>query len=201
MTALLVLSGLLTLLVLLLAVPVDLALQIERKETFKGQISIRWLFGLVRFRIPVPSDVKRPARSGTSKRPNEARARRGKRGSRSDVLVIFRQTAFRQRVYRFVKDLLRAARLRQLRLSMRLGLGDPADTGCLWALVGPLNAAGQNLRNAKVLIEPEFMDSVCEFQAHARMHLIPLQLLALAIAFALSPPTIHAWRTLSGSRA
>ncbi len=79
---------------------------------------------------------------------------------------------------------------------MRLGLGDPADTGRLWAFLGPLNAAAQNLRNAEVRIEPEFVDPTFEFEINGRVRLVPLQFLALATAFALSPPSIRAWRTL-----
>ena len=84
---------------------------------------------------------------------------------------------------------------------MRLGLGDPADTGRLWAVVGPLSAAAQGLRGAEVRIEPEFMDSVLEFRAQGRLLVAPLQVMALAVSFALSPPTIRAWRTLRGGHA
>lgn len=41
-----------------------------------------------------------------------------------------------------------AAHLHQFRLRMRLGLGDPADTGLLWAVVGPLNALAQGMPNS-----------------------------------------------------
>lgn len=84
---------------------------------------------------------------------------------------------------------------------MRLGLGDPADTGRLWAMVGPLSALVQNLRNAEVRIEPEFADPVFEFESHGRVLLIPIQFIFVIIAFALSPPSIRAWRTLKGSYA
>jgi hypothetical protein len=83
---------------------------------------------------------------------------------------------------------------------VRLGLGDPADTGRLWAVVGPLCAVAQ-LRNAELRIEPEFVDPVLEFHADGRVRLVPLRFLGLAVAFALSPPTIRAWRTLRGGHA
>lgn len=185
------------LLVLLHAVPIDVSFQFEGIEAFKGRITIRWLFGLVRFRILLPAAAKPPSEPDAA----WARVKPGERGARDNMLAVLRQAAFRRRVYRLVKDLVRAAHLQQLRLRMRLGLGDPADTGCLWAFVGPLNALAQNLRNAEVQIEPEFMDPVFEFQAHGRVLLVPLQFLGLVIAFALSPPSIRAWRTLKGSHA
>ena len=184
-------------LLLLLAVPLDVAFRVQGIEAFNGQIAIRWLFGLVRFRIRVPGSAKpQSAKPGTEPQAAKVRAKRDRRGGRGDVLVLLQQAAFRQRVYRLVKDLVRAAHLRQLGLRLRLGLGDPADTGRLWALVGPLNAAAQNLRHARVRIEPEFIDPVFEFEAQGRFLMVPLQILALAIAFAFSPPSIGAWRTL-----
>ncbi len=200
MDAALVVFAVLTGLVLLLIAPVDVAFRLEGVEAFSGQISIGWLFGLARFRIQVPSARKLP-RPETALEAAKARGKSEKRTRRANVLAVLRQAAFRRRVYRLVKDLLGGVRLRQLRLRMRLGLGDPADTGRLWAFVGPINAVAGSLRNAEVHIEPEFVDPVFEFQADGRLLLIPLQLLVLAIGFALSPASIRAWRTLKGTHA
>jgi hypothetical protein len=177
-------------LALLLAVPVAVAFRFQRVEAFGGRISVRWLFGLVRFAVPIPGTA-RPANA----RP-EPRAKARKRGARKPVLAILRQGAFRRRVYRLLGDLVAAAHPRDVSLRMRVGLGDPADTGRLWALVGPLNAAAGNLRDVEVQIEPEFMDPTFEFHVAGLLRVIPLQLLALAIAFGLSPASLRAWRTL-----
>jgi hypothetical protein len=205
-----ILLGLSTLLVLLLAVPFGVTFRFEGigfkeigfegKDAFKGQIAIRWMFGLVRFRIPVPGATK-PQDSTTKQKTQKKRAKPGKRRSRRNFFAVLRQAAFRRRVYRLVRDLIHAAHADQLRLRIRLGLGDPADTGRLWALVGPLNAAARNLHNAEVQIEPEFMDTVLKFQADGRLMLVPLRFLVVAIAFALSPSSIRAWRTLNASHA
>jgi len=176
-------------LVLLLAVPVAVAVRLQGVEAFGGRITVRWLFGLVRFAVQIPGSAKANAR-------HAPRARRGKRGTGGSFLAVLRQAAFRRRVYRLLKDLVAAAHVRRLNLRMRLGLGDPADTGRLWALMGPLNAGANNLRNARVQIEPEFMDPVFEFQLDGRLLVVPLQLVALALGFALSPATLRAWPTL-----
>ena len=196
---LVVIAVLFGLLVLLLIVPVDVAFRFEGIAAYKGQVTIRWLFGLVRFRIRVPGVVK--PEPGTEPEAAARPAKPEERRGRPNILAVLRQAAFRRRVYRLVTDLVRATHLHQFRLRMRLGLGDPADTGRLWAFVGPLNALAQNLRTAEVRIEPEFMDPVLEFQVHGRLLLVPLQFLALAIAFALSPASIRAWRTLRASHA
>lgn len=191
-----VLSGLL---VLLLAVPIDVAFRWRGVEAAEGQIAIGWLFGLVKFRVLLPDTAKPPAR--TASQAVKPRARRDARTSHGQVLVALRQAAFRHRAYRLLRDLLHAVRLRELRLGLRLGLGDPADTGLLWALVGPLNAAAQNLRNARVRIEPDFIAPAFEVEAHGRCMLVPLQILLLVIVFALSPASIRAWRTLRRAHA
>lgn len=182
-------------LVLLLAVPVAVAFRLQRVEAFGGRITVRWLFGLVRFAVQVPGPAE-PAHT----RP-KARAKAGKRRARRSMFAVVRQAAFRRRVYRLLKDLVAATHPRGMSLRMRVGLGDPADTGRLWAFVGPLNAAAGNLRDVEVQIEPEFMDPTFEFHFAGRLLVIPLQLVALAIVFALSPASLRAWRTLIGGRA
>ena len=200
-TFLLILSTILALVLLLLVVPIDLAFRIERIEGFHGQVSVTWLFGVVRFRIPIPGPANRQPQVKATQQPTKQRPKRKKRRARPNFVAVLRQAEFRQRAYRFARDLIQAVHLQKFRLLMRLGLGDPADTGHLWALVGPLSAMAQRLRSADVRIEPEFMDSVLEVQADGQLRLIPLQFLALTIAFVLSPPSIRAWRTLSGSHA
>ena len=189
-----IIAIILGLLILLLALPIDLAFRVEGIEAFNGQIAIRWMFGLVRFRARIPG-VSKPAREPKA---TKVRVKPDKRSGRPNVFALLRQAAFRRRVYRLAADLVGAAHLHRLHLRMRLGLGDPADTGRLWALVGSLNAVAQNLRNADVQIEAEYLDPVFEFQARGRLLLVPLQFLILAIGFALSPASIRAWRTLKG---
>ena len=192
--ALLVVAVLLGLAVLLLAVPVGLEFRLEGIEPFQGRFAVRWLFGLVRFRIEVPRPGKPSPRRKAKPKPPEEKKEANERGRRAHVLAALRRAEFRERVYRLLQDLLRVARLRDLRLRLRVGLGDPADTGLLWAALGPLGAMAQGLRSAEVRIEPDFLEPALDVQAQGRLRAIPLQLLALAVAFALSPPSIRAWR-------
>lgn len=193
-----VIAVLLGLLVSLLAVPVAVAFRVAGIEAFTARITIGWLFGLVRFGIRLPR-AERPKRLKPEPEARNAHTLPATRRARPNVFAVLRQAPFRRRLYRFVKSLFRALHARELHLRARLGLGDPADTGRLWALVGPLNALAQNLPGAEVRIEPEFVDPVVEFETHGRLRLIPLQFIALALAFALSPASIRAWRTLRGN--
>lgn len=177
------------LLALLLAVPVTVAFELAGMAPLRGQVWVRALFGLIQFHIPTPVAQEAPEHPASRKR-------RTRGGGGANALDALRQAEFRRRIYRLARDLFGAAHLHQVRLRMRLGLGDPADTGLLWAFVGPLNAMAQDMPNVDVGIEPDFMEPVCEFEVHGRLMLIPLQLLTLAIAFALSPTSMRVWRTL-----
>lgn len=188
-------------LVVLLAVPVDVAFRLERIEALEGQLTVRWMFGLVKIRLAVPRARRQPVEPKARPKRAEKRVQRKPRRPPAAFLATLRQTAFRRRVYRFGNDLARAAHPTHLRLRMRLGLGDPADTGLLWGIVGPLSAMAQGLRTADVRLEPEFVDPVLELHAQGRLMIIPLQILALAVSFALSPPSIRAWRTLRSGHA
>ena len=200
--ALVVIAVLFGLLVLLLAVPIDVRFQVERIETLTGQISFRWLFGLIRFRIKIPGVAETGKKEPKPKvEHRKERKATKKQSGRSNVMAVIKQAAFRKRLYRFFKDLVRAAHSRDLYLRLRLGLGDPAATGLLWAFLGPTHALLQNLRSAEITFEPEFVDPVFEFESHGQFRLVPLQFIAIAISFVLSPPSLRAWRTMRQSHA
>jgi hypothetical protein len=195
-TVLTVVASVLALIVLLLAVPIDIAFRFKGIGALEGQATIRWLFGLVRLRLRVPNQARAMRPRGSAEQVGAAWRKPKSTGGRGRALAVLRQAEFRRRAMRFAADLWRAAHLSELALWVRLGLGDPADTGRLWALLGPLNALAQGVRDADVRIDPEFIDPVLEFDARGRSLLVPLQILMLVIAFALSPPSLRAWRLL-----
>ena len=191
-------AALLTLGFVLLTVPIMVAFRVDRSKEFKGQVYVNWFFGLVRFRINMPADLKTECqrrRISKAKKPKRTKGR-----ARTAFRILLKEPLFRRRLFRFVKDLLGAVHARDLYLRLRIGLGDPADTGILWGFLGPVAGLAENLRSAEVLIEPEFVDSVFEVESHGRFRFIPLQFIALAAAFTVSPSTLQAWRTLRRSQ-
>lgn len=188
-------AALLALLLLLLAVPIRVRFRLDRVERVEGQVRIDWLFGLVRWVIGIPTATK--AKSAR-KRPRKTAQRRKARKPRNSLAPL-RQSPFRRRVIRLAKDVLRATHARDVYLRLRIGLGDPADTGRLWAILGPIAGIAANVRKADLRLEPEFMDPVLELESHGEFRLIPLQFVYLASAFLLSPATLRALRTSSRS--
>ena len=196
-SVLIVIVILLGLIIALLAVPIDLAFSIDRTNKVQGYIKVRWLFGLTRFTINIPDETKTKILKAKRKALPEYKTEKPKEKSApGNLIAVLKQSAFRQRVYRFIKDLLRAIHSHDLQLHLRVGLGDPADTGRLWIFLGPVSALLTNIHSANICIEPEFMDPVFEFQSNGEFRLMPLEFIVLTIAFIFSPPTIHAWRTL-----
>jgi hypothetical protein len=185
----------LVMVVVLLAIPIEVNFDINRIEKIHGHVNLRWLFGLARFRIAIPTPPKKPK---LKRNAVAAKAAAGHK-QKSAPLKIFsalKQPAFRRRTYRFIKSLLRATHSHNLQLRIRIGLGDPADTGQLWALLGPVSAIAANLHHANVLIEPEFINTTIEFRSQGEFRLVPLEVILLVVAFMLSPPSLKAWRIL-----
>jgi len=196
---LLIIAILLVLLLVLLTVPISVAFKLDHIKEINGHMMFHWLFGLVRFRIGIPSAVKAVTRH--PKKPREKTKKRKQFDNVRIAIVLLKQPTIRRRVIQFIKDLLYAAHARDLYLRLRIGLGDPADTGRLWGFLGPVAGIATNLRFAEVRIEPEFMAPTLEVQSHGELRLIPLQFIALATVFILSPTTLQAWRTLRRSNA
>ena len=189
-----IVAVLLALIILLLTIPVKVSFKIGRIKEIKGQVILYGLFGLVRFRVSVPGGAQIARQH--KRKPKETAEKRKKRGKVRDVLALLKQSPFRRRAIRFISSLLRATHTRAFYLRLRIGLGDPADTGRLWGFLGPIAGIAANFRHAKVRIEPEFMFSVFELESHGELRFIPLQFIGLAAAFAASPETRYAWRTL-----
>ena len=175
----------------LLAIPVDLAFSVRRHEgrqTSRG--TLRWLFGLVRLRLGKPKVRTRPEPECP-----KVRRRHPKLGGVRRVKAMLRIEGFGWQLLRLAQDLLRRIRIRDLSLKIRLGLDDPADTGRLWAVVGPLAGILTLPSVARVTLEPEFTSEALELDGRGRIRIIPLQLLFLMLVFALSPNTLRALRT------
>ncbi len=179
----------LSLVVILLAMPVTLTYQLSWKQTLSANVRLNWAFGLVR------TDVfPQPAKS-TSDKAETARKKAGRRNKsqrkETNFLTAIRQPSFRRRIVRFLSDAWRAIYKKNVRLLVRMGLGDPADTGQLWAVLGPLSGMLARLRDIRIAIEPDFLDTTLEVDSSGTIRLIPLQFVILTLGLLFSPPI---WR-------
>jgi hypothetical protein len=179
----------LSLVVFLLAMPVTLTYQLFWKQTLSAKLRLNWAFGLVR--ADVSPDLAEPKPD----KPEAARKKAGRRGESTgknlDFMAAIRRPSVRRRMLRFISDMWRAIHKKNVRLLIRMGLGDPADTGQLWAVFGPLSGLFTRVPDIRITIEPDFLDTRFEVDSSGTIRLIPLQFAILALGLLFSPPI---WR-------
>jgi len=188
-----VLAAALMLLLGLLAIPVVLDFRVAWDGVLSDDVRLRWAFGLVRVRIRLKGARQERTPTGEPR----AHARSWSRGR--DLLRAARDEALRRRMRKFIGDLWRAVGKRELRLRIRIGLGDPADTGRLWAVLGPIRGMLASLP-ADVDIEPDFLDSTLAVDASGGIRVVPLRLVCLGSALFASPPVWRGLRLMRGAR-
>jgi hypothetical protein len=220
------LPGALVLLLGLAAIPLHVRFRLDFRGRLRRSLRLAWGFGLVRLKFEggtapasAPTDGAGSSRTGESTErttaqsakepPTPAAERRAEPGTESPserstspgnatrYLAPLRVRAFRRRVLRFARDCWKALRAR-VDLRARIGLGDPADTGELWALLGPLSALLGMLTPSSIIIEPEFDDATFEFHSSGELRVIPLQFAWLVLSLACSPGIWRGVRAATG---
>lgn len=187
-----VLLGIIVLLGVLLALPVEFALRaslsgpdapIEKSGRF------RWAFGLVD--APIRSAGVSQEKKAKRK-PREKPAKSAKRiSSRFRARHFVLNPAVWERASTLLVRLVRTIHWRVLRFHGRFGLGDPADTGQLWGALGTLIFLLPS--RLDVVIQPVFLELDLAFDAEAEIRFVPLHVVGVLLLFGLSPAT---WRVL-----
>ena len=176
--------------VALLAIPFEIIFKIQSQQERQSDIAIVWLFGVVRF--PISGAPGRPSKK--PKKTKKSSKRKGKTNFRA-IKSLFFNARFRNRLIKFVKDVFKTIHIISFYLRIRLGLDDPADTGRLWAYLGPLAVYLTNLSNATISLVPDFQTETLDYDGSGRVRIVPLQVIFTVLAFVFSPITIQAlWR-------
>jgi hypothetical protein len=179
----------LSLVVILLAMPVTLTYRFSWPGTPSADLRLKWAFGLVRADVSPGSGKPKPDKPDAGGR--KAGRRRKSKGKRRNVMAAIREPAFRRRMFRFGADVWRAIHKKNVRLLVRLGLGDPADTGRLWAVLGPVSGILARRPDVTIAIEPDFIDSTLDVDSSGTVRIVPLQLVMIVLGLLFSPPV---WR-------
>jgi len=183
-----ILAGCLACLLALLSIPVDLAFSLQRdahRREARGTLS--WFFGLARV------DLGKSGAGQEEGKPASHSNKRRQRGRGRRMSAFLRSEGCALRVLKLARDLLRRIHVRNFNLQLQLGLDDPADTGRLWAIVGPLAAMLTLLPSSRIAIEPEFTSAACDLDCNGDIRLIPIQLLSVVLLFVMSPVTLRQW--------
>jgi hypothetical protein len=180
----LVLATLLLVLIALLAVPIRIRFRVGWDAGWQRDIQLDWGFGVLRFRTQ--AEQTREAAASAGEAVDDARSHRRRGRSRPRVLAALRDGGFRRRVIRFVAASWRALHTRDLYARVRVGLGDPADTGMLWGVLGPVASLARASR-WPVWVEPDFADATFELESRGTIRVVPLEIVFLVVALVLSP--------------
>ncbi len=180
--------------VAVLAIPVGVTFTVQREEKFQGRVTIDWLFGLVR--IPV-----QPEENGETKpEPSSKKSSRTQAQRDIHLWAMFRSKGFLARLLRLLRRLMGCIHIRRLRLHLLIGLDDPADTGQLWGMIGPLALLVPVPARAELVIQPEFTGAALQIDSEGAIRILPIEIIGTLFAFALSPVTLRALYALGTGR-
>lgn len=195
-------AGLLALLILVMAIPVNLVYALRRERGWRGRVIVYWMFGLLHLSLR-PGRKPRVLRKERRRRARRrfARAGKGLARRRRGLGTFLRTPGVTPRLIRLLRDLLRSSRPRRFRAQVVIGLEDPADTGRLWGMVAPLRflfgkGTVGRASNISIEITPDF--SGPRFQAYscASVQFVPIRMIGLVLGFVFSAPVLRAARVM-----
>jgi hypothetical protein len=180
---------------LLLIIPVEIYFEFNNSGNSDRNIYLTILFGLFRFKIytkNVPETKITKAKKS------------GGKSSRSDVYKyskLLRNSKLLDKIYCSIRSFLYSLKPSINYFYLRLGLTDPADTGLLWGIMGPISGILYGLTDKDLVIEPDFLETAFELQTEGKITIIPLEIIFISLGFLLSPTVIKTyWFDLRGAR-
>ncbi len=190
MWVIIALAGLFALVVLVLSIPLDLAFRLDVHGRPKFSLKLVWLFGLV------GKELGRRKKKAKLKKAKPEKAKEKKGGARK-ALKILRTKGLLRQIKVLVTDVLSSLSIRQLRADFRIGLDNPADTGLLFATIGPsLIFLSPSVRRS-ISIKPSFeVEAVLEGYAQAAVRLRPIRLLVPLLRFVFSLAFLRVIKTV-----
>lgn len=171
-------------LVVVLSVPVSLKFKFEQQHANNNHVELSWFFGMFSHRFLFQHEVAPSPKKTPNKSTHQAQATKG---TGKTIFKLLLQQRFRHRFFQFISEIWRSTSKQNIQFHIRAGLGDPADTGRLWALIGPTSAAMAQIHPHAVVIEPDFIHTVLEINGSGTIRFIPLRLIFIALKLIFSP--------------
>jgi hypothetical protein len=192
--AILVLASLLVLIVFALSVPLDVVLYVDVYGRPKFRMRLTWLYGLVNKEIA--KKEKKPEEKKKTVRGKRKPRKRGP-GART-ILEILRTRGLLGQIKLLLKGIIRLTRIKEFAADFKVGLGDPADTGLIFALIGPATFfVGSSFPN-KIKVQPSFTDeAILEGSLHGTLRVRPIQIIPPVLRFVFSLSTIRVAKILA----
>ncbi|MBI2832376.1 MAG: hypothetical protein HYX79_08985 [Chloroflexi bacterium] len=179
------LAGLAALFVLALSVPLDVTLRIDVQGKPQFTVRLRWLFGLV------TREVKPQRKKAEERKPSNIR------GQAKFVFEILRTDGLLKQVRGLLRDILRRIKVKELKADFRVGLGNPIETGLLFAAMAPAKALAGIAGPFDIRVQPVFDETVFEGYSYIEARMRPIRLVMPLTRFVFSKPVIRTLRKLA----
>ncbi len=186
------LASLALLIILALCIPLDVTLHIDMYGRPKARTRLVWLFGLV-------SKETRKERKKPEEKREAVKVKRKlseRRGRAKAIFQILRTKGLLRQFKHLLKTMLSHLKIRDLRVNLRVGLDNPADTGLLFAFIGPATLFLNSSFIHEIRVQPVFDKAVFEGYLYAAVRLRPIQLVPPLLRFAFSLTTMRVLKIL-----
>ena len=188
--------GILVFLIILLAVPIDLVFNIGKRDNVASSVRVGWLFGLI------GKDISNRRKQAKAKVKVKVKKKKKKKKKRSvkPLFAVVRTRGFLKHFIRFIKDILRRIKIREVCIEIKLGLADPADTGFLYAIIAPLLLFADSLIPIHVNIQPDFEQENLQGYAAGAVRVYPIQFIKPLLLFIFSFTTLRVIKAIITAR-
>ena len=186
------LASLVVLVILILCVPLDMAFHADMYGKPKFRLRLSWFFGLMGKEITRGKKPKEKNKVVKDKRRPRDRKTRG-----WYILQILRTKGLLRQARDLLRDILSGFKIRELTADYRVGLDNPADTGLLFAIIGPATFLLNSSLPHQIRVHPSFADeSVFEGYSYGVVRLQPIHLVMAFLRFAFSLAAIRVVKRL-----
>ena len=197
-----VIAGLAALFILVLCVPFGITLRLDVYGRPKLRLKLTWLFGLVRRELS--KGKKKPGKEKPEEKKavlkSKPKAKRRKGGAKL-IFNLLRTRGLPRQIKKLVAGMFRPLKIRDFGADFRIGLDNPADTGMLFAAIGPALLLLSSAFPHRMRMQPSFADgAVFEGYLHGTLRLRPIQLIIPVLGFVFSLPVFRAMKTLAWSK-
>ena len=177
-----------------LIIPVELVFNYRNFESPVKKVNLSWFFGIFSFEIY-------PKKYSTKEKKEVKTSSEKKKGMGfSKIRKILSNSKFTSKTYNTLQRLLRSVKPDLKKLYLKIGLEDPADTGMLWGIFGPLSGILYGFTDKDLTIEPDFLDPAFNIETQGNITIIPLEILLIAFGYIFSPVVLKTyWFDLRGT--
>lgn len=189
MWVIVLLASLVVLIILVLCVPLEMVFHADVHGRLKFRLRLSWFFGLVSKEL-----IRGKKKPGEKEKATEGKQKSGKRrGGTGLIFEVLRTKGLLRQTKGLLKDILSCFKVKKIKADFRVCLGDPADTGLFFALIGPAIPLLRFPFFNEISIKPSFEDDAFfAGYSYGRVRLRPISLATPILKFVFSTASIRA---------